>query len=253
MTEKTSKKKATGRLIVIGIFLLVMIVSVWVLPLEAWLQEAQRWSEDNPWQGRLYYLVAFVIGACLMVPGSLLFLSGGYLFGFLWGGALAVLATPLAAVAAYVLGATVARGPVASLVADNQRFDAIDKAIDQKGFLIVLLTRLSMVLPYNVLNYAFSVTRVRLTDYFIATAIGMVPPVLLFAYVGAAANDVRALTGGGAVDGPWGKVIGVVGLGLLIAAFVIIQRTATRILNETLSEVNAESDGTAISDVSEHS
>ncbi|MFK8052298.1 MAG: TVP38/TMEM64 family protein [Woeseiaceae bacterium] len=236
-TENSDGAKAgKQRLVIIGIFLLVMIISVWTLPLEAWLQQAQAWSEVHVWEGRAIYIAVFIVAACLMVPGSLLFMSGGYLFGFLWGGALAAIATPLAASAAFLVGSTFARKQVAGLVASNPKFDAIDRAIDQKGGLIVLLTRLSMLLPYNVLNYAFSVTRVRHWDFFIWTAVGMLPPVLLFAYLGAAANDIEALTQGSGLSGPLGQVVAVVGVVILIAALVIIQRTATRILKESLDE-----------------
>lgn len=238
--KNSTPKSQTGRLIGLGIVLTLMLVAVWTLPIEAWLQQAQAWSVEHPWLGRSAYLAAFVVAACLMVPGSLLFMSGGYLFGFVWGGLLAVLATPLAALAAYWVGATIAREPVAALVSRNPKFDAIDRAIDRKGGLIVLLTRLSMLLPYNVLNYAFSVTRVRPGAYFWATALGMLPPVILFVYIGAAASDVTALTEGDQVSGPWSKVILVGGIIVLIAALVVIQRTASRILRESIAEAEDE-------------
>lgn len=237
-----SDASGKGRLVVIGLILLIMIVSVWTLPIEAWLQQAQAWSSTHLWQSRFIYLLVFIVAACLMVPGSLLFMSGGYLFGFAWGGLLAAIATPLAASAAFVVGATVARKQVASLVADNPKFDAIDRAIDQKGGLIVLLTRLSMLLPYNVLNYAFSVTRVRHQDFFVGTALGMLPPVFLFAYIGAAAGDIESLTSGGALDGTLGKVIAIGGIIVLVAALVIIQRTASRILKESIEQSKGQAD-----------
>ena len=238
MSEPTTATNSKRRLLGAGILLIIMITLVWTLPIEEWLTAAQVWSERHPWQGRVGYVVAFIIGACIMVPGSLLFMSGGYLFGFVWGGVLAAVATPLAASAAFYVGATVARKQVAQLVADNPRFNAIDRAIDEKGWLIVLLTRLSMVLPYNVLNYAYSVTRVRQGDYFSATALGMLPPVLLFVYIGAAANNIDALTNSSGLPEPWGKVVLFAGVGLLAAAMFIIQRTATRILKQSIESTD---------------
>ncbi|MEM7610830.1 MAG: TVP38/TMEM64 family protein [Pseudomonadota bacterium] len=228
-------KPGYSRLIFGGLFLLAMIIAVWTLPLEQWLDQAAVWIEDHPWQGRLWFLVIFIIGACAMVPGSLLFLSGGYLFGFLWGVALVAVATPVAATAAFLLGATVARDQVAGIVSKYPKFSAIDQALNERGGLIVLLTRVSLILPYNVLNYAFSVTRVKLPTYFVATAVGMLPPVILFVYLGSITKDVKALIEGGQVDGnlSWALLVG--SLVALIAVVVVIQRTASRVLRESLA------------------
>lgn len=229
-----------GRLVFAGLFLAAMLVAVWTLPLEAWLEAAAAWIETHPWQGRLIYLAAFVVGACAMVPGSLLFMTGGFLFGFGWGVLLVGIATPVAATAAFLLGATVAREQVAGVAARYPKFDAIDRALDQKGALIVLLTRVSMLLPYNVLNYIFGVTRIKVMPYFLATAAGMLPPVVLFVYIGSAARNIDALMAGGGVEGPWRNALLVGGLVAIAAAAVVIQRTASRVLRESIEASSAE-------------
>ena len=225
-----------GRLIFAGLFLAAMLVAVWTLPLEAWLEQAALWIADNPWQGRLIYFAAFIVGACIMVPGSLLFMTGGFLFGFAWGVGLVAVATPVAAAAAFVLGGTVARSQVAAAVQRYPKFAAIDKALDQRGALIVFLTRVSMLLPYNVLNYAFGVTRIRIVPYFFATFAGMLPPVVLFVYLGSVARNIDQLMAGGQVGGAWRNALLIGGLAAIIAAAVIVQRTAARVLRESLQQ-----------------
>ena len=232
-----------GRLIAGGLFLTGMLVAVWTLPLEAWLTQASAWIETHPWQGRAWFLLAFVIGACIMVPGSLLFMTGGFLFGFGWGVLLVAIATPVAATAAFLLGATVARDQVAAVAARYPKFDAIDRALDQKGALIVLLTRVSMLLPYNVLNYIFGVTRIRVMPYFVATAAGMLPPVVLFVYIGSVARNIDALMEGGQISGPWQAALLIGGLVAILATGVIIQRTASRVLRESIAESVAHESG----------
>ena len=232
-----------GRLIGAGLFLAAMLVAVWTLPLEAWLTAASGWIESHPWQGRALYLLAFVVGACAMVPGSLLFMTGGFLFGFGWGVLLVGVATPVAATAAFLLGATVARDQVANVAARYPKFDAIDQALDRKGALIVFLTRVSMLLPYNVLNYLFGVTRIRVMPYFLATALGMLPPVALFVYVGSAARNIDALMAGGDFGGPWRTALVIGGVVAIGAAAVIIQRTASRVLRESINETAASGSG----------
>jgi uncharacterized membrane protein YdjX (TVP38/TMEM64 family) len=237
-TENTSAG-GKGRLLFAGLFLTAMLVAVWTLPLEAWLEAAASWIETHPWQGRVIFLAAFVVGACAMVPGSLLFMTGGFLFGFGWGVLLVGIATPVAATAAFLLGATVAREQVAGVAARYPRFDAIDRALDQKGALIVLLTRVSMLLPYNVLNYIFGVTRIKVMPYFVATAAGMLPPVVLFVYIGSAARNIDALMAGGGVEGPWRTALLVGGLVAIATAAVVIQRTASRVLRESIASAES--------------
>lgn len=237
----TSESGGKGRLIGAGLFLGAMLVAVWTLPLEAWLEAASGWIESHPWQGRAIFFVAFIAGACLMVPGSLLFMIGGFLFGTAWGIALVGVAAPVAAAVAFVLGATVAREQVANAAARYPKFDAIDRALDEKGFLIVFLTRVAMVLPYNVLNYLFGATRIRLAPYFAGTALGMLLPVVLFVYIGSAARDIEALMAGG-VDGGWGNVLLIGGIVVIGIIAFIIQRTASRVLRESIEQSESSGD-----------
>ncbi len=73
------------------------------------------------------------------------------------------------------------------------RFAAIDEAVAREGWKIVLLTRLSPAFPFNLLNYAFGLTRVRLRDYVLASWIGMMPGTVMYVYVGSLAGDLAAI------------------------------------------------------------
>ena len=112
-------------------------------------------------------------------------------------GARAVAAT-LGASAAFLVSRYVARGFVERRLAGNERFAAIDRAIGTEGRKIVLLLRLSPVFPFNLLNYALGLTRVRFADYLVAS-VGMLPGTLLYVYYGKVAGDVARLAGGAAV------------------------------------------------------
>ena len=72
----------------------------------------------------------------------------------------------------------------------DQNGQAIDTAVAREGWKIVALLRLSPVVPFNLLNYVFGVTRVRLRDYVIASWAGMLPGVVLYVYLGSLAGDL---------------------------------------------------------------
>ena len=74
-------------------------------------------------------------------------------------------------------------------IASYPRFQAIDRAVGEQGFKIVLLTRLSPIFPFNLLNYAFGLTKVRLWQYVLASWIGMLPGTIMYVYLGSAPEE----------------------------------------------------------------
>ncbi len=141
-------------------------------------------------------------------------------------------AATLGASAAFLVSRYVARGAVERRLAGNARFAAIDRAVGDQGRKIVLLLRLSPVFPFNLLNYALGLTRVRFADFLVAS-IGMLPGTLLYVYYGKVAGDVARLAGG--TDVPKGPgYYAVLGLGLVATILVttIVTRTARRALEE---------------------
>lgn len=113
-------------------------------------------------------------------------------------------------------------------------------ATHHEGFTIVFLTRLSPVFPFNLLNYAFGLTAVRLRDYFLASWIGMLPGTILYVYIGSVAKDLTELTSGDIQSGMAGRLLLLVGLAATLILTILITRKATRILNAHLERELAE-------------
>ena len=104
------------------------------------------------------------------------------------------------------------------------------------AFLVIVLTRMSLIIPYNVLNYAYGLTRVPLGIYAVATAIGMLPAAALYSYLGSVADDVAAIMAGETEMGAGGKALMIGGVVLLVIAVVIVQRAAAKELEKHLEE-----------------
>jgi uncharacterized membrane protein YdjX (TVP38/TMEM64 family) len=119
-------------------------------------------------------------------------LGGGALFGVFWGSIYVFIAATLGATSAFLIGRYLSRDWVAQQIAGNIKFQAIDRAVAQEGLKIVLLTRLSPVFPFNLLNYAFGVTQVAIKDYILGS-IGMIPGTVMYVYLGSLAGDLTAL------------------------------------------------------------
>jgi uncharacterized membrane protein YdjX (TVP38/TMEM64 family) len=160
------------------------------------------------------------------LPGSVLTLGAGAVFGLVKGAVLVSVAATLGATAAFLVGRYLAREWVAGKVERYPRFAAIDRAVAREGWKIVGLTRLSPVFPFNVLNYAFGLTRVSLRDYFFASWIGMMPGTVMYVYVGSLAGDLAALGAGSRARTPVEWTLYVVGLLATVAVTVYVTRLA---------------------------
>lgn len=222
--------KRLGLLIVF----LTLVYGVTFVPLADWIETASRWVSQHTVGGPLAYLFFVVVAAVLFLPGSVAIMIGGYLFGFGSGLLFAAVAVPIAAQCAFEAGRWLLRRWVQTGIANNPRLQAIEVGLQEQAFLIVTLTRLSLILPFNLLNYAYGATSVKARTHFLATAAGMLPAVGLYVYLGTLAKDLRQILSGEAAPPELGYWI--VSAGLLVIAFVtwVIHRTATRTLEKHL-------------------
>jgi uncharacterized membrane protein YdjX (TVP38/TMEM64 family) len=183
--------------------------------------------------------LAYIIACVAFVPGSLLTLGAGLVFGVGVGFVVVFVGANLGAAAAFLLGRTLARGWVEKKVVADPRFRAIDQAVAAQGFKLVLLLRLSPVVPFNFLNYALGLTRVSFRDYVLATLIGMVPGILLYVYLGSLVTSVADLATARSEQTVGRRVLFYVGLIATVAVTVLVTRMARQALTKVVPTVAA--------------
>jgi len=230
--EQQPGKAATSRLALAAIVLGVaaLAVAMRFLPVQEWLRRSLEWVAGLGPAGVFAFVVLYVLACVFMLPGSILTLGAGAVFGVVKGTAIVSVASTLGATASFLVGRHLARDRVARKIEGNERFRAIDEAVGREGWKIVGLTRLSPVFPFNLLNYAYGITRVRLRDYFFASWIGMFPGTVMYVYLGSLAGSIAALgeRGGGRTPAQWALYL--VGLLATVAVTVIITRIASSAL-----------------------
>ena len=221
-----------------GALLLVsaVVVALAVLPVKDYLAGFLERIESVGLLGPVLLAGAYVVACVLFVPGSILTLGAGFLFGVVWGTIAVSVGSVLGATAAFLVGRTLLRASIEGRIASYPRFQAIDRAVGEQGFKIVLLTRLSPIFPFNLLNYAFGLTRVRLWQYVLASWIGMLPGTIMYVYLGSALKSLADVAAGGAEGGTPQTVFFVAGLVMTIVATAVITRVARRALNEAVAE-----------------
>lgn len=231
------------RALLLGLALALLLAGAAALPLNALLGEAIAWASRHPDGARVLFVLVYVVAAVLVVPGSILTLGAGFLFGLPLGVALVSAGSVLGAAAAFLVGRFLARAWVAERIADLPRFRALDAATHHDGFMIVFLARLSPLFPYNLLNYGLGLTAVRFRDYFFATWIGMLPVTVAFVYVGSLTKSLTALISGDGMNAAWAtRGFLAVGFVATVALTVLITRRATQTLRGRL---RAETDAIA--------
>lgn len=159
-------------------------------------------------------------------------IAGGALFGVLRGALYAVTGAALGSTVAFLLGRYVARRAIERRLARMPRVAAIDRAVCTRGRRIVLLLRLSPLVPFNFLNYALGLTTISVSDFLLAS-FGMIPGAFMYAYVGKIAGEALALAGAAQVprDASYYAMLAV-GMAATVAATALVARTAQRALRD---------------------
>jgi uncharacterized membrane protein YdjX (TVP38/TMEM64 family) len=148
--------------------------------------------EDLGWWGPVAFVATYNLATVLFVPGSVMTLGGGAIFGLWWGSVYVFVASTLGATFAFLIGRYLSRDRVVKYMEAHPKFQALDRAVSQQGLKIVFLTRLCPLLPFNLLNYALGITQVSLKDYVLGS-FGMIPGTILYVYSGSLVGDISAI------------------------------------------------------------
>jgi len=226
---------AKYKVAIVVVVIVVLLAAGKYLNAQERLREALAWIEGLGAWGPAIFIALYILACVLLIPGSLLTLGAGPVFGLLKGFLYVSIGSTLGATCAFLVGRYFARDWVASRVEENEKFSAIDQAVGREGWKIVGLTRLSPVFPFNILNYAFGLTSVSLRDYFLASWIGMVPGTVMYVYLGALVGDLARIGEGEHTRSAWEWSLYVIGLIATVAVTVYVTKIARKALQERIA------------------
>ena len=202
----------------------------------SYIPQFAQWVNGLGVWGPIVFIAGYTVAAVAFVPGSLLTLAAGAIFGLAQGVVYVFIAAVLGSSAAFLVSRYLARSAIERRLSNNPRFAAIDRAVGAQGRKIVFLLRLSPVFPFNLLNYGLGLTKVRFADY-VTASVGMLPGTLLYVYYGKLAGDVAALAGGAAPEkGAGYYTVLILGLVATIVVTTLVTRTARRALKEATGD-----------------
>lgn len=135
-------------------------------------------------KGYLGFILIYLVSTIMMLPGSPLTFTAGALFGFWKGLVIVSIGSTIGAGCAFLVSRYLARNFVKRKFLNNERFKSIDSGINEEGFKIVILARLSPVIPFFLLNYALGITKIRFSHFLTASWIGMIPGTMVYVLMG---------------------------------------------------------------------
>jgi len=125
------------------------------------------------------YMLTYTIAPALFLPGLPMTIVGGILFGPFWGVIYTITSSTMGACVAFLISRYIARGWIEKKLM-SPRWRKLDKEVEKHGWKIVAFTRLIPLFPFNLLNYAFGLTKIKFLHYTVATFICMLPACIAF-------------------------------------------------------------------------
>ena len=209
----------------------------------AWMEHAMLWIQHSGWIGWIWFIILYTLSCVLFLPGSVLSFGAGAVYGF-WSGTLLVsLGSVTGALANFVSTRYLLRGWMARKFAGSRKFQALDHAAATDGWKLVMLTRISPILPHSLVSCAFGLSRISLLRYLLASWIGFLPISAAYAYGGAVIGKAAQ---GGLPQGPLKWIAYAVELAVTVLITIWITRiahNALRSYSPEVAEAIAEEEG----------
>ena len=183
---KEGKSNNSLKLIIAVLVIALGFFIAWKTGLVSKIQDVEAMQAFFKSKGILGYgifILIFIVVCVFMIPGSMLTIIAGIAFGPIVGGVVSLIGATLGATAAFLVSKYVARSMIEEKIGKNEMFRKIDDGVEKNGTSFLILTRLVPVFPFSFQNYAYGLTKIKLSTYFIVSLICMAPGAFIYAYM----------------------------------------------------------------------
>jgi uncharacterized membrane protein YdjX (TVP38/TMEM64 family) len=211
---------------------IVLASAAYFFPLVPALEHVSAWLGGLGVIGAALFAVLIAVSSLCLLPASPFIIAASAVFGFSLGLLTSAVGIILGAASGYFLSRLFLRKDVADQLKSRPSFKAIDQAIAEEGWKIVLLLRLCPI-PFGLANYLYGLTAIPFLPYLITTLLGAVPGLILFSHLGSAGKaGLQALASGNLNKGGGEIVL----LGLSLAATIVLVVLLPRIARRALEK-----------------
>jgi uncharacterized membrane protein YdjX (TVP38/TMEM64 family)/rhodanese-related sulfurtransferase len=150
----------------------------------------QQWMQGAGAAGPIVFMFVYALATVLFLPGSVLTLAGGALFGPVFGTLYNLTGATMGATLAFLVARYLASEWVERKT--GGRLKQLKEGVEGEGWRFVAFVRLVPLFPFNLLNYALGLTRIKFWHYVIASYICMLPGAMAYTYLGYAGSEAIA-------------------------------------------------------------
>jgi uncharacterized membrane protein YdjX (TVP38/TMEM64 family) len=162
------------------IFLLGIIIILKFSGAADKLIDVREWINGLGFWGPLVFVLIYILAVILALPGSAITIAGATLFGSVWGVVLVSIASTIGASIGFLISRYLARDFILRKFSQNEKFHKLDRMTEEHGAMVVAITRLIPIFPFNFLNYGFGLTGVPLRTYVFWSWLCMLPGTILY-------------------------------------------------------------------------
>ncbi len=236
LSRKEILQENWSTIISVLVILSALTTLIAILPVRHYIIIILAWIRGLGPLGPLAIIFLYLITCILFLPRSIVSLGAGFLFSAGAGLATVSIGSTLGACAAFLVGRTLARKWLFQKVSGSLIFNTLNQAIIRQGFRIILLTRLNFILPFSMLNYISSLTRIPLWKFALASFIGMLPGSIVYVYLGQAAGSLLKAVTGNFQQTPAQQLLFWIGLAVTIIVSILVTLYARRALQQAIKE-----------------
>lgn len=205
------------------------------------LSQSMEWIKGSGWLGMVGFLILYTLVFIFLLPGSPVVIGVAAVYGFWIGAPLVAFGSTCGAAVSFLISRYLARGWVERKLGHDPRFHVLERAVGSAGWKIILLSRISPIMPHTIVSYAAGLTRISFWRFTLATLVGFLPMSIAYAYTGAFLGKAVKVTAGETPSNPatWGFYI--LGLIATIAVTIVATRATTRAWEQVRKQAEEKS------------
>jgi uncharacterized membrane protein YdjX (TVP38/TMEM64 family) len=193
--------------------------------LSEFLHHSMEWIAHSGWVGVVWFVVLYTLTCVFFLPGSILTIGAGAVYGFWFSTALVAISSTVGAAVNFLTSRYLARNWMQRKIGHNAKFRALEKAVCSEGWRMILISRMSPIIPHSLVSYAAGLIRVSFWKFTFASFVGFLPQSVAYTYIGAVVGKALRTSAGVSPHDPvtWAFY----GLGLV--ATLVVTAITTRI------------------------
>lgn len=194
------------------------------------------WIQQSGVLGMVWLVVLYALTCVFFLPGSLLTVGAGAIYGFWIGVPLITVASGVGAAANFVTSRYLARKWIQRKFGKDMSFLALEKAVGREGWKLILISRISPVVPHSLVSYAAGLTNISFTRFFLSSMVGFLPLSAAYAYVGVVIGKVVRNSADIVPHDPLSWTLYIAGLVATVAVVILTARAATKAWRQHVPE-----------------